>query len=60
MPIVRIDAWEGFGTEKAKTTIRNITQVFVDQGIPGEAVEIVINEIPKTHWGKGGKPASEL
>lgn len=60
MPIVHINAWEGFGEEKAKTTIKNITQVFVDQGIPKEHVEIVIHEIPKTHWGKGGKPCSEL
>lgn len=60
MPIVHINVWEGFGKEKAKPTIRNITQVFVDQGIPREAVEIVITEIPKTHWRIGGKPASEL
>ncbi|MFX0212170.1 MAG: 4-oxalocrotonate tautomerase family protein [Candidatus Hodarchaeota archaeon] len=28
-------------------------------GIPAHAVEIIINEIPKTHWGIEGKPASE-
>lgn len=43
MPVVHINAWEGFGEEKAKTTIRNITQVSVDQEIPREAVEIIIH-----------------
>jgi 4-oxalocrotonate tautomerase len=24
-----------------------------------EAVEVIVHEIPKTHWGIGGVPASE-
>ena len=39
--------------------IQNITKVFVDLGIPDHAVEVVVNEIPKSHWGAGGEPASE-
>jgi 4-oxalocrotonate tautomerase len=45
--------------EKAKTVIKGITKVFVDLGIPEQAVEVVVHEIPKSHWGIGGKPASE-
>jgi 4-oxalocrotonate tautomerase len=59
MPIVHVNVWEGFGQEKAKTVIKNITKVFVDLGIPSEAVEVIVHEIPKTHWGIGGVPASE-
>jgi len=59
MPIVHVNVWEGFGTEKAKITIRNITHVFVDMGIPEHAVEVVVHEIQKSHWGIGGEPASE-
>ncbi len=59
MPIVHINLWEGFGKEKTKTVIQEITKVFVDLGIPKKAVEIIVHEIPKTHWGIGGGPASE-
>jgi len=59
MPIVRVNVWEGFGKEKAKAVIRNITQVFVDLGVPAYAVEVIVHEIPKSHWGIGGEPASE-
>jgi len=59
MPIVHVNVWKGFGREKAKTVIRNITKVFVDMGIPANAVEVIVHEIPKAYWGIGGEPASE-
>ena len=59
MPVVHVNVWEGFGKEKTKIVIKNITKVFVDLGIPAEAVEVIVHEIPKTHWGIGGVPASE-
>ena len=59
MPIVEVFVWKGFGEEKAKTVIKNITKVFAGVGIPEHAVEVVVNEIPKSHWGVGGEPASE-
>jgi 4-oxalocrotonate tautomerase len=57
--VVNVNVWEGFGNNKAKTVIKGITKVFVDIGIPAHAVEIIINEIPKSHWGIEGEPASE-
>jgi len=59
MPVIHINVWEGFGPEKSKTVIRGITKVFTDLAIPEHAVEVIIHEIPKTHWGIGGEPASE-
>jgi len=59
MPTVHVNVWKGFGEEKVKTVIQNITKVFVDLGIPADAVEVIVHEIPKSHWGIGGKPASE-
>ena len=59
MPIVHVNVWEGFGQEKAKHVIRKITQVFVDLDIPEHAVEVLVHEIKKSHWGIGGEPASE-
>ncbi len=57
--LVHAIVWEGFGQDKAKVVIQGITQVFVDVGVPSHAVEVVVHEIPKTHWGIGGEPASE-
>ncbi len=59
MPIVRVDFWEGVGQDKVKKMIRGITDVMVGIGVPEHAVEVVVYEIPKTHWGVGGAPASE-
>jgi 4-oxalocrotonate tautomerase len=59
MPLVQVSVWQGFGADKAKRVIRGITEVFVDLGIPEQAVEVVVQEVPKTHWGIGGQPASE-
>lgn len=39
--------------------IQEITEVFVDLGVPEHAVEVIVHEIPKSHWGIGGEPASE-
>ena len=44
---------------ETKTVIKKITEVFVDLGIPEQAVEVIVHEIPKTNWGIGGEPASE-
>ncbi len=59
MPTVHVHIWKGFSEEKIKEIIGGITKVFVDMGIPPFAVEVIIHEIPKSHWGIEGKPASE-
>ena len=59
MPIVDVKMWKGTSEEAAEKIISGITKVFAELGIPERAVEVVVYEIPKTHWGIGGKPASE-
>ncbi len=59
MPVVHVNVWEGFGQERAKTVIQNVTQVFVDLGVPAHAVEVLVHEVKKSHWGIAGEPASE-
>ena len=58
MPIVEVKMWKGISEDSASKIISGITQVFVDMGIPAQAVEVVIQEIPKTNWGMGGRPFS--
>ncbi len=59
MPIVHVYVWSGFSDEAKRKTIAGITNVFVELGIPKEAVEVVIHEVPKESWGVGGEQASE-
>ncbi len=60
MPVVHVDVWKGFGPERAKIVIHHITKIFEDQlDVPKSAVEVIVNEVPKSHWGIGGETAAE-
>ena len=59
MPVIHVNVWEGFEQEKVKAVIRDVTKVFVNLDIPEHAVEVLVHEVKKTHWGIGGEPASE-
>ncbi|MFW9990005.1 MAG: 4-oxalocrotonate tautomerase family protein, partial [Candidatus Odinarchaeota archaeon] len=56
---VHVNMWKGISEDSVKQIIAGITNVFVDMGIPSRAVEVIVHEIPKTHWGIEGKPATE-
>ena len=58
MPVIHVNVWEGFGEVKTRNVIEGITNVFIDLGIPDNAIEVLVHEIPKSHWGIGGVPAS--
>jgi len=59
MPIVHVYVWRGFSKNAKQKVIAGMTRVFVDLGVPAEAVEVVIHEVPKEDWGVGGERASE-
>ncbi len=59
MPIVHVYVWTGFSNEAKKKVIAGITKLFTEINVPGEAVEVVIHEVPKENWGVGGEQASE-
>ena len=59
MPVVRVHMWKGCSAERAKAVIQGSTEVFEDWKIPRGDVEEMVHQVPKTHWGSGGVPASE-
>jgi 4-oxalocrotonate tautomerase len=59
MPVVHVHIWKGMPESKIKEIIEGITAVFTNMAIPKEAVEVIIHEVPKSHWGIDGKPATE-
>ena len=59
MPLVQVYLWPGRDASVKKEIIEGITKVFEGQGIPAQAVEVLIHDTPKENWGIGGVPASE-
>jgi len=59
MPVVHVYMWSGVSKEAKNKIIRGITKIFEDLGIPSQAVEIIIIEVPKENWGAGGESADE-
>lgn len=59
MPVVHVYVWKGFSDAAKKRVIAGITKVFTDLGVPAEAVEVLLHEVPKENWGVSGEQASE-
>jgi 4-oxalocrotonate tautomerase len=59
MPVVHVNVWKGFPEYKVKVLIEKMTQIFVEMDVPAQAVDIIVHEVPKTHWGTGGELCSE-
>lgn len=60
MPIIQVQLMEGRQKGKISELIANITDT-VSETIeaPKDTIRVIVTEIPKTHWGKGGIPISE-
>ncbi|OGC06945.1 hypothetical protein A2526_04315 [candidate division WOR-1 bacterium RIFOXYD2_FULL_36_8] len=58
MPIINIQMWPGRDKEAKKRLIDSVTEA-VSSSIccPKEAVQIIIEDIPKENWGINGKQA---
>ena len=58
MPVVHVYLWEGRTDEQIEKIIAGMTDVFVEQGTSPEAVRVLVHALPKSYWGKGGKPST--
>ena len=59
MPLAQIYLWKGISEEMIRKVIVGVSEVFINLGIPKQAVEVLVHEIPKAHWGIEGLPATE-
>jgi 4-oxalocrotonate tautomerase len=55
VPFVQVNVWAGMSPENKQKIVEGITQVFTDMGIPSQATNVMIVEIPKENWATGGK-----
>ena len=61
IPLVEIYIWkENTDEMKNERLIKEVSKCVSEIiGAPLDAVEILITELPKANWGKGGVPASK-
>nr|WP_295970761.1 4-oxalocrotonate tautomerase [uncultured Bacillus sp.] len=60
MPLIQINLLEGRPPEKIKALIENVTNTVSETlDAPKQNVRVLVTEMPKTHWGIAGVPASE-
>jgi 4-oxalocrotonate tautomerase len=59
MPVIEVYMWAGRSPGQKKNIIKGITDVFIKEGVPAEAVTVIIHDIKKENWGTAGKAADE-
>jgi 4-oxalocrotonate tautomerase len=59
MPVVIVEMWEGRTVDQKKQLVDGITAAFTKIGVPAEALQIIMRDVPKHNWATGGKLASE-
>lgn len=61
MPLAQIQIMEGRSDEQKRAVIEKVTAALVEAvGVPIDNVRVIITEVPKAHWGIGGKSAKDL
>ncbi len=59
MPVVIVEMWDGRTIDQKKQLVEGITAAFQKIGVPADALNIILRDVPKHNWGTGGKLASE-
>nr|WP_067297379.1 2-hydroxymuconate tautomerase [Marinobacterium profundum] len=61
MPIIQVNLMEGRSDEQKEALIHEITEaVHLAIEAPRESVRVLLNEMPKQHFGIGGQSARKL
>ena len=58
MPIIQVHMMEGRTDEQKEAVIHEVTEAMIRAiGVPKESVRVLINEMPKQHFGIAGESA---
>jgi 4-oxalocrotonate tautomerase len=60
MPVVIVEMWEGRTVDQKRQLAKDLTQAFVNVGVPKEAVHIIMKDNPKSCWAQGGQLCSDF
>ena len=60
MPLIQVTLVEGRSPEQLRALISSLTAAVTDSiGAPKEAIRVVLNEVPDTHWATGDVTIAE-
>lgn len=59
MPVIEVQMWEGRSRDAKKRIVAGLTEVFVKEGVPPEAVTVILHDVKKENWSTAGKMADE-
>jgi len=62
MPVIHVELYEGRSREIKQRIVSGITEVFINEGVPPEAVTVILSDIKRENYGTNGKlvqPKSE-
>jgi 4-oxalocrotonate tautomerase len=60
MPVVIVEMWEGRTVEQKRGLVDAITKAMVEHCKSDPThLHVIIHDIPKTSWGRGGKLSSD-
>lgn len=60
MPLIQVTLVQGRSPEQLRALISALTSAVTDSiGAPKEAIRVVLNEVPDTHWAAGDVTIAE-
>lgn len=60
MPLIQVTLVEGRSPEQLRALISSLTAAVTESiGAPKEAIRVVLNEVPDTHWAAGDVTIAE-
>jgi 4-oxalocrotonate tautomerase len=61
MPVVTVDWWKGSGRDSRQELVAEITgTVSRLADCPKEAVTVIVRDVERDHWGRGGTLADRM
>lgn len=61
MPVITVNWWKGIGDEGRRQLVEEVTgSVSRIAGCPREAVTVIVQDVERSHWGRGGTMAADL